>query len=213
MIGVGASEVRVLRVGAHALLLECADPERVEAWRGELWRRRDGGELSAVDIVPGARTILLDGVPDVDAAAASIVGWPAPAGTGAAEGDLLRIPVRYDGPDLPFVAEHWGVPVPEVIRRLSGTPLRVAFCGFAPGFGYLTGLPAQLSVPRLPAPRSRVPAGSVGLAGPYAGIYPTASPGGWRLVGRTDVVLFDVRRDPPALLSPGTRVRLVDESE
>jgi KipI family sensor histidine kinase inhibitor len=85
----------------------------------------------------------------------------------------------------------------------------VAFCGFAPGFAYLRGLPAAWAVPRLAVPRARVPAGSVALAGGYAGIYPSASPGGWRLVGRTAVTLFDVRREPPALLSPGTRVRLV----
>ncbi|GFJ90481.1 hypothetical protein Prum_041230 [Phytohabitans rumicis] len=101
------------------------------------------------------------------------------------------------------------MPVAEAVERLAGTELRVAFCGFAPGFAYLAGLPASWAVPRLASPRPRVPAGSVGLAGEYAGIYPTASPGGWRLVGRTDAVLFDVRRDPPALLAPGTRVRLV----
>jgi KipI family sensor histidine kinase inhibitor len=85
----------------------------------------------------------------------------------------------------------------------------VAFSGFAPGFAYLAGLPDDWAVPRLATPRPKVPAGSVGLAGAYAGIYPTASPGGWRLVGRTETVLFDVRRDPPALLTPGTGVRLV----
>ena len=86
----------------------------------------------------------------------------------------------------------------------------MAFCGFAPGFGYLTGLPDDLHVPRRATPRTRVPAGSVALAGPYAGVYPQASPGGWQLVGRTDAVLFDVDRDPPALLMPGTTVRFRD---
>jgi KipI family sensor histidine kinase inhibitor len=101
------------------------------------------------------------------------------------------------------------VPVGEVIARHLATEFRVAFCGFAPGFGYLTGLPAELAVPRLATPRPRVPAGSVGLAGAYTGIYPSASPGGWLLIGRTDVVLFDVAADPPALLGPGARVRFV----
>ena len=91
------------------------------------------------------------------------------------------------------------------MHRLTGTRFRVAFCGFAPGFPYLTGLPAELALPRLATPRPRVPAGSVALAGPYAGIYPGASPGGWLLVGRTDLVLFDVAADPPARLGPGTR--------
>ena len=83
----------------------------------------------------------------------------------------------------------------------------MAFGGFAPGFGYLTGLPPHLHVPRRSTPRTRVPAGALGLAGPFAGVYPTASPGGWQLVGRTDAVLFDPDRDPPALLRPGVRVR------
>ncbi len=118
--------------------------------------------------------------------------------------------MTFDGEDLARVADHWRTDGPGVARRLRVTEFQVAFCGFAPGFGYLTGLPAELAVPRLPTPRPRVPAGSVALAGPYAGIYPTASPGGWLLVGRTEVTLFDVTADPPALLSPGTRVRLVD---
>jgi KipI family sensor histidine kinase inhibitor len=109
-------------------------------------------------------------------------------------------------------ARRWGVSRTEAVQRLSTAELRVAFCGFAPGFAYLTGLPAEWAVPRLPTPRPRVPAGSVALAGPYAGIYPTASPGGWRLVGRTEATLFDVHRDPPARLVPGTRVRLVEKA-
>ncbi|MFG3580999.1 5-oxoprolinase subunit B family protein [Micromonospora chersina] len=201
--------MRIRPVGAHALLLDCDGPEQVEAWRAELWRRRAAGELSAVEIVPAAATVLVDGVPDTAVAAARIAGWTpegVAATTGAAE---VRVPTVYDGADLPAVAEHWGVDVPAVVERLHRTEFRVAFCGFAPGFAYLTGLPAELAVPRLATPRTRVPAGSVALAGPYAGIYPTASPGGWLLVGRTDLVLFDVHADPPARLTPGTRVRLV----
>ncbi|MGY0003941.1 5-oxoprolinase subunit B family protein [Micromonospora sp. I033] len=201
--------MRIRPVGAHALLLDCDGPEQVEAWRAELWRRRAAGELSAVEIVPAAATVLLDGVPDPAAAAARIAGWT-PAGVAAtAAAAEVRVPTVYDGPDLPAVAEHWGVGVPAVVERLRRTEFRVAFCGFAPGFAYLTGLPAELAVPRLATPRTRVPAGSVALAGPYAGIYPTASPGGWLLVGRTDLVLFDVHADPPARLTPGSRVRLV----
>jgi KipI family sensor histidine kinase inhibitor len=193
------------RVGVAALLLECDDANQVEAWRRELHRRRDTGSLVAAEIVPGARTVLLDGVPDVAALADRIATWPPPPAAEPAAGQLLDIPVLFDGPDLPFVASLWGV---DVVERLCTTQLRVAFCGFSPGFAYLTGLPSSLAVPRLDSPRSRVPAGSVGLAGPYVGIYPTASPGGWRLVGRTDLVLFDTDRDPPALLTPGTRVSL-----
>ncbi|RKN46433.1 5-oxoprolinase subunit B family protein [Micromonospora endolithica] len=209
--------MRIRPVGAHALLLDCAassPPDtldvaaRVEGWRAELWRRRERGELIAVEIVPAATTVLLDGVPDPTATAALLAGWtPTPATTTAAA-PTVEVPVTYDGEDLPTVADHWDVDVPTVVERLAGTSFRVAFCGFAPGFAYLTGLPAELAVPRLPSPRPRVPAGSVALAGPYAGIYPSASPGGWLLVGRTTVTLFDVTADPPARLGPGTRVRL-----
>ncbi|GHJ12162.1 5-oxoprolinase subunit B family protein [Micromonospora sp. AKA38] len=202
--------MRIRPVGAHALLLDCDDPDQVEAWRAELWHRRAAGELAADEIVPAAVTVLLDGVPDPAATAARIAGWHprnAAAGTAAAE---VRVPVAYDGADLPTVAGHWGVDVPTVVDRLRRTEFRVAFCGFAPGFAYLTGLPPELAVPRLASPRTRVPAGSVALAGPYAGIYPAASPGGWLLVGRTELTLFDVRADPPARLTPGTRVRFVD---
>ncbi|MET9303018.1 allophanate hydrolase subunit 1 [Micromonospora aurantiaca] len=197
-------------VGAYALLLDCDDAEQAQAWRAELWRRREAGELTATEIVPGAATVLLDGVPDPQAAAARIAGWqPRTAASGAATTEV-RVPVVYDGEDLPRVADHWHVDVPAVVDRLRRTEFRVAFCGFAPGFAYLTGLPPELAVPRLATPRTRVPAGSVALAGPYAGIYPAASPGGWLLVGRTDLPLFDVHADPPTRLAPGTRVRLVD---
>jgi KipI family sensor histidine kinase inhibitor len=196
------------RAGAAALLIECADGAQVDRWRAELWRRRDAGELAAVEIVPGARTVLLDGLTDPQETARLVERWAPPPAAGTVEGPLLKISVRYDGSDLPDVAAHWGVPVRDAVDRLAGTEFRVAFCGFAPGFAYLTGLPAEWTVPRLDSPRPKVPAGSVALAGEYAGIYPTASPGGWRLVGRTAAVLFDVHRDPPALLVPGTRVRL-----
>ena len=200
--------MRVRPVGATALLLEFPDGEQVESWRAELWRRRTQGDLQALDIVPGARTVLLDGVPP--GTADLIAGWtPADPSAVAEEAPLVEIPTTFDGDDLDAVAGHWGVDVATAVERLTTTPLRVAFSGFAPGFAYLAGMPDDWSVPRLPAPRPRVPAGSVALAGSYAGIYPTASPGGWRLVGRTTAELFDVHRDPPALLAPGTRVHLV----
>ncbi|QLQ38670.1 5-oxoprolinase subunit B family protein [Micromonospora robiginosa] len=204
--------MRIRPVGAHALLLDCDDAEQVEAWRAELWRRRAAGDLAAVDIVPAALTVLLDGVPDPETTAARIAGWHPRATAAGADAAEVRVPTVYDGADLPAVAEHWGVDVPTVVDRLRRTRFRVAFCGFAPGFAYLAGLPPELAVPRLATPRTRVPAGSVALAGPYAGIYPAASPGGWLLVGRTEMVLFDVHADPPARLTPGTPVRLVPAS-
>jgi KipI family sensor histidine kinase inhibitor len=199
--------MRLRPVGPAALLIECPDGERVEAWRAELWRRRDRGELVVTDIVPGARTVLLDGVAP---GMAELLGeWPEPTIVQEESQRLVEIPATFDGEDLPEVASLWGVTPAEVVNRLIAAELIVAFCGFAPGFAYLRGLPEAWSVPRLVAPRPRVPAGAIGLAGEYAGIYPTASPGGWRLVGRTDQVLFDVRAEEPALLTPGTRVRLV----
>jgi KipI family sensor histidine kinase inhibitor len=199
--------MRLRRAGRSALLIECPDGEFVEAWRAELFRRREAGELAVTDIVAGARTVLLDGVgPET---AQLLASWPEPDVTAATDGPLVEIPTTFDGEDLPDVAEHWQVTLDEAVARLVAAPLVVAFAGFAPGFAYLRGLPEEWAVPRLAAPRPRVPAGAVGLAGPYAGIYPTASPGGWRLVGRTATTLFDVRAEPPALLGPGTRVRLV----
>ncbi|HEX8630671.1 MAG TPA: allophanate hydrolase subunit 1 [Catenuloplanes sp.] len=201
--------MRLRPVGAHALLVECADAAQADAWRAELWRRRSAGELAAVEIIPGARTVLLDGV-DAPAALADLLrGWPPPVPATPAEAPLIRVPTVFDGVDLEPVARLWGVPPGRAVAELAGTELRVAFCGFAPGFAYLSGLPAERAVPRHDVPRPRVAAGSVALAGRYAGIYPGASPGGWQLVGRTDLTLFDVRRDPPALLVPGTRVRLM----
>jgi len=199
--------VVITPVGPAALLIECVDPAQARAWYDELWQRRERGEFAADDIIPGARTVLVDGVADPSATAGLLAGWQAPAGTGRT-GHSIDVPVHFDGPDLDDVAELWETSPQGVVDRLTTTTFSVAFCGFAPGFGYLTGLPAQLSVPRLDTPRPQVPAGSVGLAGGYAGIYPTASPGGWRLVGRTDAVLFDVHAEPPALLTPGTTVRL-----
>ncbi|WP_203818237.1 5-oxoprolinase subunit B family protein [Paractinoplanes ferrugineus] len=198
--------MRLRRAGFSALLVECRDGEHVEAWRAEIWRRREAGELRVTDIVPGARTVLLDGV--APGTAELLADWPEPSVAQKQVQRLVEIPTTFDGEDLSEVAAIWGVSSTAVIDRLIGTELVVAFGGFAPGFAYLRGMPEAWSVPRLAAPRPRVPAGSVGLAGPYAGIYPTASPGGWRLVGHTDQQLFDVRAEPPALLTPGTRVRL-----
>jgi KipI family sensor histidine kinase inhibitor len=125
---------------------------------------------------------------------------------------VLEVPVRYDGADLAEVAALWGCDVAEVVRRHTGDRWTVAFCGFAPGFGYLVADEGghHWDVPRRDVPRTRVPAGSVGLAGPYTGAYPRASPGGWQLVGRTTLELFDATREPPALLTPGRPVRFVD---
>ncbi|MEU5422848.1 allophanate hydrolase subunit 1 [Streptomyces sp. NPDC001407] len=199
--------LRALPVGRHALLVEVATGEAAQALHAELLRRRTAGTLPPVrEIVPAARTVLLDGLAEPRALAADLARWSVPP-LAATEGDPVVLPVRYDGEDLAEVAGLWGVAAEEVAGIHSGLEFRVAFCGFAPGFSYLTGLPERLRVPRRATPRTAVPAGSVGLAGSYTGLYPRSSPGGWQLIGRTDAVLWDAGREPAALLSPGTRVR------
>ncbi|MFI4915024.1 MAG: 5-oxoprolinase subunit PxpB [Phycisphaerales bacterium JB060] len=131
---------------------------------------------------------------------------------------MHEIAVCYEGkhaPDLGEVASHAGMPEREVIETHTGTEFSVAFIGFAPGFGYLAGLPERLHVPRLASPRTRVPAGSVGVAGPYSGVYGLPGPGGWRIIGRTNAVMFGVERSEPTLLRAGdvVRFRAVTERE
>ena len=124
----------------------------------------------------------------------------------------VEVPVCYEGgcaPDLADVARAAGLSPAEAVALHSGAAYRVAFLGFSPGFAYLLGLPPRLATPRLLSPRPVVPAGSVGIAGEQAGLYPRATPGGWRLVGRTPLPLFDPSRRPPSLLLPGDAVRFV----
>lgn len=200
------SEVRL--VGDRALLIEAASVEMVAAITVAVRER-----LDATEVVPAARTVLVDGLSgDLATVARGVEAWdiePLPATSGA----LVELPVVFDGEDMGDVAQLWGVSAREVVARVVDAELSVAFCGFAPGFGYLTGLPPELAVPRRSTPRTRVPAGAVGLAGPYAGVYPRESPGGWQLLGRLAPVaptLWDTEREQPALLAPGTRVRFVE---
>jgi KipI family sensor histidine kinase inhibitor len=124
----------------------------------------------------------------------------------------VRIPVKYgaeDGPDMAFVAEYHHLSPEEVVRRHTAGVYRVGMMGFTPGFAYLMGLDPGLATPRLETPRTQVPAGAVGIAGNQTGIYPLASPGGWRLIGRTEIKLFDPEVPPHFLLSPGDQVQFV----
>ncbi|NUT36140.1 MAG: allophanate hydrolase subunit 1 [Hamadaea sp.] len=196
------SDPVVRPVGRNGLLIEVDDPT---AWYAALHRARERGDLRCAEIVPAARTVLVDGVTDVPLARALIADTvPLPASTDAGTMDIA---VTWDGEDYAEVAERWGRDPADVLRT---TPFTVAFCGFAPGFGYLTGLPAELHLPRRETPRPSVPAGSVATAGPYVGVYPRRTPGGWQLLGHTDAVLFDPDRVPPGLLAPGVAVRFSD---
>jgi KipI family sensor histidine kinase inhibitor len=198
--------MRLRRCGTDAVLVELDSIGEVAAVRAAL---RAADLPDVVELVPAATTVLVSvrpGSPGLAAVRAVLdsVDPAHPPNTRARE---VVIPVHYDGPDLDLVAKTAGLSLDEVVRLHSGAEYSVAFCGFAPGFGYLVGLPDALRQPRLDSPRTKVPAGSVAIAGDYTAAYPRATPGGWRLIGRTDITLFDSRRDEPALLAPGDRVR------
>ncbi len=196
-------------MGPSALLVELEDPDLVLSLVAEIERRRASDWRDrVVDVVPGATTVLLDGIADPAASAAELSRWVLPP-VAPVESPPVEIPCRYGGPDLASVAAHWKVSEDDVRVVHSSLHHRVAFCGFSPGFAYITGLGDRLSVPRLATPRPVVMAGSVAVAGVFTGIYPRRSPGGWRIIGHTDAVLWDAAGDPPALLSPGTSVRFV----
>jgi KipI family sensor histidine kinase inhibitor len=201
--------MRTRRVGQHGLLVECVDLDDVAATYAAV--RARSGDLGATDVVPAARTVLLDGLRDVEAAVRLLADLdPAPPSDTAAVASVVEIPVTYDGDDLDEVARQWEVDTDEVARIHRSTEFRVAFCGFAPGFAYCAGLPEGLHVARRREPRPRVPAGSVALAGEFTSVYPTASPGGWQLIGATATPVWRPEDDRPALLEPGAWVRFVD---
>ena len=199
--------MRVLPCGDRALLVELDGLDEVLGLDAAL--RAD--PLPGVgEVVPAARTLLLRLVPGADPAAVrAALGRVRPAAGEQGRGDLVEVPVVYDGEDLDEVGRLTGLGAAGVVEAHTAAEWVVAFCGFAPGFGYLTGSDPRLHVPRRDTPRTRVPAGSVALAGEYAGVYPRVSPGGWQLLGRTDLEVWRLDRDPPALLQPGTRVRFV----
>jgi KipI family sensor histidine kinase inhibitor len=201
--------MRLLPSGSAALLVELDSLDDVLALYAALSDRPPPG---VVDIVPAARTVLLmtDPARTTVAAVAAAVRDTVPRPDRRGTGELLELPVRYDGPDLADAAGLLGLSPDQLVRAHTGTEWTVAFCGFVPGFGYLAKDGEQWAVPRRSTPRTRVPAGSVGLAAEFSGVYPRESPGGWQLIGRTDVAVFDLHREPAALLRPGVRVRFLD---
>ena len=206
-----ARDPRVLPYGDDAVLVELPGLAEVRALDDAVRAARatDPDAAGIVDQVPAARTLLLRVREDADPGALPVERWWAARSSRAAEADArdVTITVDYDGPDLAEVARLTRLTVDEVVARHTGAQYTVAFGGFMAGFAYLVGLDPALRVPRLDSPRERVPAGSVAIADEFSAVYPAATPGGWRLLGRCEVVLFDVDRDPPALLQPGTRVR------
>lgn len=205
-----ASGCRVLPYGETALLVEgppgCGP---------RLFAALTSAALPGVaEMVPAARTVLLRLVPSADPARLrdvldTVLSRPLPPLDTGSAGPPIEIGVIYDGPDLAAVAALTGLDVAAVVAAHTGRCWRVAFGGFAPGFAYLDDGDPRLEVPRRQSPRPAVPAGAVGLAGRYCGIYPRVSPGGWQLIGHTDVALWELHRTPPALLNPGALVRFV----
>jgi KipI family sensor histidine kinase inhibitor len=198
--------------GDRALLVELDDTEQVVAYVDAL---SAGTPAGVADVVPAARTVLVVAEPraDLDQLRSTLLRLEPGTGSGTvAEADVVELGVRYDGPDLADVARLTGLSEREVVEAHTGSTWRVAFGGFAPGFGYLVGGDSRLHVPRRDTARTVVPAGAVGLAGEYSGVYPRESPGGWQLIGTTTAVLWDLDREPPALLRPGAQVRFVEES-
>lgn len=201
--------MRVLPCADAALLVELADLDEVLALYAELV---DAPPDGVVDLVPAARTLLLrldphrTDVHEVERAVRSASPRP---GTRPDAGHL-EVPVTYDGEDLAEVGRLTGLGERGVVGAHTSQEWTVAFCGFAPGFGYLVGTDERLHVARRTTPRTRVPAGAVALAGEFTGVYPRESPGGWQLIGHTTVQPWDIDRDPPALLLPGVRVRFVE---
>ena len=198
--------MRLLPSGSTALLVELDALDDVLALYAAL---ADAPPAGVVDVVPAARTVLLvtDPARTTLAAVAEAVRTTTPRPGALPAGDTVELPVHYDGADLADAADLLGTTAGQLVQRHTGAPWTVAFCGFAPGFGYLVQAGGQWDVPRRATPRTRVPPGSVALAGEFSGVYPRSSPGGWQLIGRTDAVLWDPDREPAALLAPGTVVR------
>jgi KipI family sensor histidine kinase inhibitor len=201
--------VRVLPSGSRGLLLELDSLQEVL----DLYAALVDEDLPVLDLVPAGRTILVvaDRGADLRELAASVARVTPGSHAGHAA-PRVEVPVRYDGEDLADAADLLGLSAEEVVRRHREEEWTVAFCGFAPGFGYLTGERFRWDLPRRSTPRTRVPARAVALAGEFTGVYPRESPGGWQLIGHALVDVFDPSRDPPALLVPGTRVRFVEQS-
>jgi 5-oxoprolinase (ATP-hydrolysing) subunit B len=205
---------RIFSLGDTALVCEAPPPATIECQR-RMWALADAARLwpHVVEVVPGMNNLTLVFDP-LQAASGELARLLAQAWEEAAQADVgsadVEIPVHYGGaagPDLTSLAKLLGMGIDEVVKRHTQADYIVFFLGFQPGFAYLGGLDPKLHAPRHADPRMEVPAGTVGIGGEQTGIYPAVSPGGWQLLGRTDLALFDPARNPPTLLQPGDRVR------
>lgn len=196
------SRVHCRPYGPTAWIVE--DVDDPAAWANGL--RRLAGE-GIVDVVPAESTVLVVSEPAAAGRVARLLEQVTPEPPHADHEDELTIDVSYDGVDLESVATATGLGVDEVVERHRAGVYTVAFCGFSPGFAYLTGLDPMLHLPRREVPRTTVPQGSVAIAAGYGAVYPSTSPGGWHLLGSTAVTLWDPDSDPPAVLRPGRTVR------
>jgi len=201
--------MRFLPVNLDALLVELDDLPQTLALLASLQAEPIAG---IEELVPAARTLLVRYRPAKVSQAALVERIGARSLTAQVEraATLVEIGVDYSGEDLDEVAQMLGISREEVIRRHTGSEYSVAFTGFAPGFAYLSGGDPGLNVPRRSTPRTRIPAGAVGLAGSFSAVYPQASPGGWQIIGVTATPMWDLGREVPALLQPGFRVRFID---
>jgi KipI family sensor histidine kinase inhibitor len=159
------------------------------------------------EIIPAETTVVVRCSRDRHDAVGRVIDMVVPASPDVERIPPLTIDVVYDGPDIGELAEAAQVSIDDIVRLHSTGRYDVAFCGFSPGFGYLRGIDRRLHVPRRSTPRTSVPAGSIGVAAGYTCVYPSASPGGWYLIGHTTDELWDADRSPPAMLAPGRSVR------
>jgi KipI family sensor histidine kinase inhibitor len=197
-------------MGPTAALVECAAGEAGRVATAAAAAGVTVGHHGVVEVVPAASTVLVECTdPASLERSVAIVRGVEPPPTGGSGAGSVELAVRFDGADLEAVAHQCRRPVDAVIESIVAATLTVEFCGFAPGFAYLGGLESWLHLPRRDQPRPRVPEGSFAIAAGYAAVYPTASPGGWHLLGSTDAEVWSTDRDPPALLGPGTAVRIV----
>ena len=214
----------ILPAGDSAAVVELGsaiDPAvnaAVHRWAAAIERASaDGAVDGAIEVVPAYASLLIHYDPrltDFERLRDAVLSLAPDEGAGRAEsvGRLVELPTAYggeNGPDLPYVAENAGMSEADAVKIHSSTDYLVYAMGFSPGFPYLGGLDPRLSAPRLSSPRTLIPAGSVGIAETQTGVYPTATPGGWRLIGRTETPLFDPTANPPTAISPGDRVRFV----